>query len=117
MYNGKVQLTRIWSIKPEAVEMMEKNVEDHTEWMQKTHFREGEKALLMLNWCKQSEVVNGEETGNTLFVLTEIYESFAGIDDHMEQASRDNFLTYPEAFEHVAHQIFCDRLNVISSLW
>ena len=117
MYNGKVQLTRIWSIKPEAVEMMEKNVEDHAEWMQKTHFREGEKALLMLNWCKQSEVVDGEETGNTLFVLTEIYESFAGIDDHMEQASRDNFLTYPEAFEHVAHQTFCDRLNVISSLW
>ena len=46
-----------------------------------TNYKEGEKALLMLNWCMELENVERFETGNTLFVLTEVYETVAGVDD------------------------------------
>ena len=61
MFNGKTQLTRIWTVKPDSVEKMKENAESHTNWMKETHNKEGEKALLMLNWCMESEK---DEEGN-----------------------------------------------------
>ena len=58
--------------------------------MESTHHRTGEKALLSYNVSKETELsnpmdLNSAPTGNTCFVLTEIYESKAGVLDHFEQ--------------------------------
>ena len=49
-------------------------------WMQNTHARDGEKALLLYNLVKGLELSNPMDqwykpTGNTCFVLTEVYET------------------------------------------
>jgi hypothetical protein len=59
--------------------------------MEATHHREGDKALLSYSVSKSPELSNPMDptsapTGNTCFVLTEIYETEAGVADHFEQA-------------------------------
>ncbi|HLY27478.1 MAG TPA: hypothetical protein VKQ72_14130 [Aggregatilineales bacterium] len=49
----------------------------HAEWMEKTHHREGDKALLHYNVAKHSD-----PDGHIIFVLTEVYETVAGIENH-----------------------------------
>lgn len=59
--------------------------------MEATHHRSGEKALLSYNVSKAGELSNPMDsnsapTGNTCFILTEIYETEAGVADHFQQA-------------------------------
>ena len=49
MYEGKTQLTRIWTIKSDDVEKMKENAKAHTDWMKETHHRNGDKELHFLN--------------------------------------------------------------------
>ena len=67
--------------------------------MEATHYRTGEKALLTYNVSKMKELSNPADfnsapTGNTCFVLTEIYESQAAVFHHMKQA-HENWGDYP----------------------
>ena len=119
MYKGKTQLTRIWTVKPDSVEKMKEIAESHTKWMKETHYKEGEKALLMLNWCMEIEKdEEGNQTGNTLFVLTEVYESVAGVDDHYKQAEDVDFNFIPHDMGEMTLSLTaCDRGKVINSLW
>ena len=119
MFNGKTQLTRIWKVKPDSVEKMKENAESHTNWMKETHNKEGEKAHLMLNWCMESEKdEEGNETGNTLFVLTEVYETVAGVDDHFKQASETSVNFIPNNLAELTLSLTaCDRGKIINSLW
>ena len=60
-------------------------------WMEKSHDRDGDKALLSYNFAKGPELENpldpsSRGTGNTRYVLDEIYETPAGIEDHWGQA-------------------------------
>ena len=64
-----------------------------------THHRDGEKALLTYNVSKAPELSNPMDpnsalTGNTCFVLNEIYESDAGVVDHFQQAM-ENWQDFP----------------------
>jgi hypothetical protein len=59
--------------------------------MRNTHVRDGEKALLQYNVVKGPELSNpmdpsSKPTGNTSFILTEVYETPAGLADHWKQA-------------------------------
>ena len=56
--------------------------------MKETHTKEGDKALLMLNWSIGPEFKDGNKTGNMSLLLTEVYENQAGIDNHFEQAQK-----------------------------
>jgi hypothetical protein len=61
--------------------------------MAKGHHREGPKALLSYNFPKGPELDNSldpssKSTGNTRYVLNEIYESPAGVEDHWGQAQK-----------------------------
>lgn len=64
----------------------------HIAWMQPTHHHEGPKALLSYDVSKTPElsdpfdVLHSKPTGNVIFVLTEVYETDAGVVDHFEQA-------------------------------
>jgi hypothetical protein len=62
--------------------------------MEATHYRNGEKALLSYNVSKGPELSNQTDpnsapTGNTRFVLSEIYETRAGVLDHFKQGSEN----------------------------
>ena len=90
-HRGKVQLTAFIVAPPDQVTEGERIWQSHAAWMERTHYREGEKALLSYDLSQTPELSdpmdpNSEPTGNTCFVLTEVYESKAGVSDHYEQA-------------------------------
>ena len=88
---GKTQLTYVFSVPSDQVAEGDRIFRSHGPWMKATHHREGGKALLSYNVSKAPELSNPMDpnsapTGNTVFVLHEIYESDAGVVDHFEQA-------------------------------
>lgn len=88
---GKTQITIIYIATPDIVEEGERVFQKHAEWMERTHHKEGELALLRYNIIKAPELKepfnpNSEPTGNTMFVLDEMYETQAGLDEHWRKA-------------------------------
>ena len=62
--------------------------------MEATRYRDGEKALLSYNVSKGPELSNPADpnsapTDNTCFVLSEIYETRAGVLDHFKQGGEN----------------------------
>ena len=116
MYEGKTQLTRIWVVKPEFVNNWNEITEAHTKWMAETHYREGDKKLHFLNWSIAPEIKDDKETGNTMFVLTEVYETSVGVDDHSQQAKETLSLPYSTK-DGVVSLTICDYGAIKHSLW
>ena len=63
----------------------------HIDWMKGTHHREGPNALISYDVSKAPELsdpfdLSSKPTGNTVFLLTEVYGSDAGVVDHFERA-------------------------------
>jgi len=90
-YHGKIQLTAIIIAPPDQVADGDRLFKSHGAWMESTHYRTGEKALLSYNVSKGPELSNPTDpnsapTGNTCFILSEIYEGRAGVLDHFEQS-------------------------------
>jgi hypothetical protein len=99
-YHDKIQLTAIIIAPPDQAAEGDRLFQSHGAWMESTHYRSGEKALLSYNVSKMKELsgdLDSAPTGNTCFVLTEIYESKAGVLDHIKQA-HENWGDHP-AFE------------------
>jgi hypothetical protein len=93
-YHGKTQLTGIFIAPPDQVAEGDRIFKSHRAWMEATHYREGEKALLSYNVSKGPELSNQTDpnsapTGNTCFILSEIYESNAGVIDHFKQGGEN----------------------------
>ena len=89
---GKIQLVFTIVAPADQVAEGDRIFEAHAKWMEATHHREGDKALLRYNVSKAPELANPMDpsagtTGNTCFVLAEVYESEAGIADHFERAA------------------------------
>jgi hypothetical protein len=83
-YHDKIQLTAIIIAPPDQAAEGDRLFQSHGAWMESTHYRSGEKALLSYNVSKMKELsgdLDSAPTGNTCFVLTEIYESKAGVLD------------------------------------
>ncbi|HET6362955.1 MAG TPA: hypothetical protein VFH11_13000 [Gemmatimonadota bacterium] len=90
-HQGKVQLTYVIVAPPGEVPEGDRIFQSHGPWMKATHHRSGEKALLSYNLSKAPELSNpfdpsSAPTGNTCFILSEVYESEAGVTDHFAQA-------------------------------
>jgi hypothetical protein len=95
----------------------------HGSWMEATHYRTGAKALLSYNVSKGQELSNPMDlksapTGNTYFVLTEIYETEAGVADHFQQttASWKDFPAIVQWMEK-CKVTFVPAASIINSLW
>jgi len=89
--SGKTQLIYVIVAPPEQVEEGDRIFRSHGPWMESTHHRDGDRALISYEVAKAPELSNpldpdSAPTGNTVFVLNEIYESPAGVGDHFEQA-------------------------------
>ena len=121
-YHGKIQITLIIIVPPDQVAEGDRIFKSHGSWMESTHYRTGEKALLSYNVSKGPELSNldpnSAPTGNTCFVLTEIYESQAGVLDHMKQA-HENWGDYPAFQEWLAKCKVTPVLaaSIFNSLW
>jgi hypothetical protein len=88
---GKVQLLITFVAPAADVAEIDRLVASHAAWMAKTHQRSGPKALLAYNFSKGPELTNpldpsSASTGQTRYVLSEVYESAAGIQEHWAQA-------------------------------
>lgn len=95
---GKVLLNYVMTAPADAVEEGKRIFASHGPWMEATHPREGEKALINYDVAIAPELTNpfdpgSEPTGRTVFVLTEVYESEAGVEHHFQLAdsSWDDF--------------------------
>ena len=110
--NGKVQLTMIFVATPELEAEGDRITKSHARWMEKTHYREGEKALLQYTVGKGTD-----DDGNIHFVITEVYESEAGLNDHGEQG-RANWKDFND---YVKWSDKCEKtskvLTIGDSLW
>ena len=92
-YRGKTQLLITFVASPDKVAKIDDLVESHAAWMAQAHQREGPTALLSYNFSKGPELENpldpsSKATGNTRYVLNEIYESPAGIAEHWGESQR-----------------------------
>jgi hypothetical protein len=88
-----------------------------------THYHTGEKALLSYNVSKAPEFsdpvdFNSAPAGNTRFVLSEIYESKAGVLDHFKQANENwrDHSAFREWLEKCG-VTFVSAASIINSLW
>ena len=101
-HTGKTQLTIVFTAPPDLVAEGDRIFASHAKWMRSTHSREGEKALLHYNLVKGPELSNPMDpsstpTGNTSFVLMEVYETPAGIAEHWKQTQTwDDFAAVGE---------------------
>ena len=89
-HKGKIQLLITFVATPDKVAEVDRLVASHGAWIAEGHHRQGPKALLSYNFSKGPELKNpldpaSAPTGNTRYVLNEIYESPAGIADHWQQ--------------------------------
>ena len=80
-FNDRVQLTMVFVATPDQEAEGDRIWKSHAAWMQETHYREGEKALLQYTVAKGTD-----DDGNIHFIVNEVYESAAGLKDHSEQA-------------------------------
>jgi hypothetical protein len=122
-HEGRTQVTFIFTARPEQVAEGDRIFASHAAFLEKTHYREGELALLRYNVVKGPELSNpldpgSEPTGNTCFVLAEVYENPAGLEDHWKQGS-ENWEDF-QAFVAWASDVDAVALHgspVIHSLW
>jgi hypothetical protein len=94
----KTQLIITWVVSPDQVSEMDRLAESHGSFMSKSHDREGSNALLSYDLAKGPELENpldpsSKSTGNTRYVLSEVYDSPAGIENHwrLSQESWSDF--------------------------
>ena len=91
-HKGKTQLTFIIVAPQDQVAEGDRIFKSHAPWIEKSHHRTGDKALLEYTVSKAPELKNPMDpnsgtTGNTCFILNEYYESEAGVANHFELAS------------------------------
>ena len=120
---GKTQLLITWVASPDKVSEMDRLVESHGSFMAKAHDRDGSNALLSYELSKGPELENpldpsSKATGNTRYVLSEVYESPAGIENHWRQ-SQESWSDFGAMVELVAS---CDPHtlhggSIAQSLW
>ena len=122
-YHDKIQVTFFILAPPDQVAEADRVFKSHGSWMESTHYRTGEKALLSYNVSKAKELsdpadLNSAPTGNTCFVLTEIYETKAGVLDHMKQAY-ESWGDYPAMREWTekCKVTFVAAASIFNSLW
>ncbi len=91
-HKGKTQITFIFTATPEQEAEGDRLFASHAAWMEKTHHREGQLAMLLYNVVKGPELSNpldptSKPTQNKCYVLTEVYANPAGLADHWKQGA------------------------------
>ena len=90
--------------------------------MEATHHRSGDKALLTYNVSKAPELSNPMDlssapTGNTCYVLSEVYETEGGVADHYQQANTWSDFPALGAWLEKCHVTMVSAAPIFASLW
>lgn len=88
---NNIQFTMVFTVAPEQEAEGDRIFKSHAAWMERTHHRVGEKALLVYDLSKTMEMKDPMDpdsgpTGNIQYILSEVYETPAGLEDHWKQA-------------------------------
>lgn len=120
---GKTRLVYFITCPPEHVAEGRRIFASHGEWMARTHPRDGEEALIAYNVAIGPERSNpmdasSDPTGNTCFVLTEIYESDAGVSNHF-QLAQNTWEEFPALVEWLGKcsMVGTPAAPIVNSLW
>ena len=121
-HTGKTQLTIVFTAPPDQVAEGDRIFASHAKWMRNTHSRDGEKALLHYNVAKGPELANpmdpsSNPTGNTSFVLTEVYETPAGVAEHWKQTATWEDFSAVGAWASKVKVTTVHGSPVVHSLW
>jgi hypothetical protein len=120
---GKTQLLITCVVPPDEVAKFDSLVASHGAWIGRTHPRDGATGLLSYNFSKGRELASpldpaSAATGNTRYVLSEIYESPAGIDNHWQESAKSwgDFAAMVEMLGRCDTQtLHCGE--IVESLW
>jgi hypothetical protein len=87
---GRTNIVVFWTVGPDDVAEGDRIFASHAQWMT-GHPRQGDEALLSYKISKGPQLEdptdpNSAPTGNTIFVLNEIYETPAGVANHWKLA-------------------------------
>ncbi len=122
-HKDKIQLIYVIVTPPDQVDEGDRIFRSHGKWMEATHYRNGEKALLSYNLSKAPELSNPMDpnsapTGNTCFILSEIYETEAGVVDHMQRAE-SSWQDFPDVVTWMekCNVTGVPAAKIINSLW
>ena len=120
---GCTQFTVVFTVTPENVAEGDRIFASHAAWMSRTHHRDGDKELVRYNLSKAPEMANPMDpsqglTGNTNYVLTEVYTNPSGLQDHWEQAQGnwEDFGALNEWLGKVESQMI-NGSTIVHSLW
>ncbi|MFN2440246.1 MAG: hypothetical protein ABR503_13670 [Chitinophagaceae bacterium] len=122
-HSGKLQFLIVVSSTPANAAEGDRIFSSHAEWMERTHYREGNKALLTYDVSKAAEMENPMDpnsgpTGNTVFILAEVYEGPAGLQDHWQQA-QENWADFSAMLDWLGKckVTMVNGAGIIHSLW
>lgn len=87
---GNTMISMMFTAGADQVAEGERIFASHAAWMEKTHHRDGELALLQYNVAQSPEFNNPLDpssgtTGNTIYTIYEVYKTPEGIADHWKQ--------------------------------
>lgn len=122
-HKGKVQLIYVITAPADQEAEGDRLFRSHQAWMEKSHHRSGEQALLSYNVSKAPELSNPMDassapTGKVCFVLNEIYESEAGVADHFQQA-QSGWADFPALVDWLGKCTMAGvpHATIFNSLW
>lgn len=83
-------ITMMFIASPENQAEGERIFASHAKWMEKTHHKDGDLAMLSYNFAKSPEFSNPldpstKPTGNIVYTICEVYKNPAGVTDHWKQ--------------------------------
>ena len=122
-HSGNLQFLVVISAPPEHAAEGDRIFKSHAGWMGKTHYKDGNKALFTYDVSKTAEMENpmdpnSKPTGNTVFVLSEVYKEPAGLQDHWQQA-QENWTDFSGMLDWLGKckVTMVNGSNIIHSLW
>ncbi len=122
-HEGKTHLNYVIIAPEEHVAEGDRIFRSHKKWMERTHHRSGDRALLSYEVSRAPELENPMDTGsaptgNMCYVLAEVYETDAGVADHFQRA-QESWEDFPALVEWLGK---CSLYGtpaspIINSLW
>lgn len=114
-YTGKAQFFVAFRCPAEHEAEGDRVFAQHAAWMERTHPKDGDEALLQYTVSK-----NHDDDGNVQYLLAEVYETTAGVENHSRLAhedEEDSGFQSLLAFADKCETIGWGAADLVHSLW
>jgi len=120
---GKVMISMQVIAKPEQAEEGKRLFESHAKFMKETHYQEGEFKMISYDIAHGPEFIDPISsdlipTGNTIFLMVEIYENEKGVEEHW-RLGQTEWKDFGQMMEWLkkCNMTILHGSKVIQSLW